>query len=76
VNHHHENTDLRGDWGYFERHSPEARKAGWGPAFRGYTFRHRLRLWIGVVGYLGDGEWSFRGAPYGSLRHRFLNWIL
>lgn len=41
-----------------------------------YTFRHRLRLLIGITGMFSGGEYVFKRVKFRGRLHRFLNWFL
>ena len=40
-----------------------------------YTWRHRIRLWIGLNGKIGR-EWVFKRVKFRGRLHRFLNKVL
>jgi len=40
------------------------------------TWKHKVRCWIGLTGYLGDGEYCFKRVKFRGRLHRFLNWFL
>ncbi len=56
---------LRGDWAYWQ-----------GNHFLRYTWKHRIRLAIGLDGHLGGQQYCFRRVHYRSRTHRLLNWLL
>lgn len=41
-----------------------------------YTFRHRLRLLIGIVGMFDRGEYVFNRVKFRGRLHYFLDWLL
>jgi len=65
VEDHSKPLKKRGDWSYWQ-----------GDIFIGYTWRHRLRLLIGLDGKIQNGQYVFKRVSYGSRLHRFLNYFL
>lgn len=63
---------LHGDWGWFR----ETKNKSLYFEFVRYTWRHWIRLKIGIDGYMGRGEWTFKRVKFRGRLHRFLNWIL
>ena len=62
---------LYGDWGWFlvrKRSNPTLQ-------FVGYTWRHRIRLWIGLDGKIGR-EWCFKRVKFRGKLHKFLNKVM
>ncbi len=59
-----------GDWGWYLETKDKSVFE-----FLGYTFRHQVRLWIGLNGYMGD-EWIFKGTKFRGRLHHLLNWII
>ena len=62
---------LRGDWGWVF-----VNRRGKVIGFKRYTFRHRLRLLIGIVGVFGSGEYVFNRIKFRRRLHYFLDWLL
>ena len=62
---------LHGDWGWFlETKNKDVFK------FIRYTWRHRIRLWIGINGNMGGGEYIFKRVKFRGRLHNFLNRML
>lgn len=62
---------LHGSWGWFlETKNKSYFK------FVSYTWRHRVRLWIGIDGNMGGGEYTFKKVKFRGRLHNFLNWML
>lgn len=65
VEDHSKPLKKRGDWSYWQ-----------GDFFIGYTWKHRIRLLIGLDGKLQTGEYSFKRVRHRTRLHRFLNYFL
>ena len=61
---------LHGDWGWFLETKNKSHFE-----FVRYTWRHRIRLWIGLDGKVGR-EWSFKRIKFRGKLHYFLNKVL
>ena len=62
---------LHGDWGWFlETKNKAAFK------FIRYTWRHRIRLLIGIDGNMGSGEYTFKRVKFRGRLHMLLNKVL
>ena len=62
---------LHGDWGWFLETKNKAVFK-----FIRYTWRHRIRLWIGIDGNMGGGEYTFKRVKFRGRLHRLLNRVL
>jgi hypothetical protein len=56
----------RGDWSYWRGKT----------IFVKYTWKHKIRLLIGIQGRMQTGEYVFKRVKYGARFHRFLNHFL
>lgn len=65
VEDHSKPLRMKGDWAYYQ-----------GSIHIGYTWRHRIRLLIGLDGKMQNGQYVFKRVRYGTRFHRFLNYFL